>query len=71
MKIGERGQITIPKRLREKYGLFPNIEVEIKSDKKGIIIQKKSVKSGPVEKIYGILNKNESTDPYIEEIRGR
>jgi AbrB family looped-hinge helix DNA binding protein len=28
MKIGERGQITIPKKLREKYGFFPNIEVE-------------------------------------------
>jgi len=26
MKIGERGQVTIPKTLREKYGLLPNIE---------------------------------------------
>lgn len=28
MKIGEHGQIAIPKKIREKYGLMPFIEVE-------------------------------------------
>ncbi|MGB0679771.1 MAG: AbrB/MazE/SpoVT family DNA-binding domain-containing protein [Polyangiales bacterium] len=28
MQVGERGQITIPKALREKYGLLPHTEVE-------------------------------------------
>ena len=28
MKIGERGQVTIPKKICEKYELMPFIEVE-------------------------------------------
>lgn len=71
MKIGERGQITIPKKLREKYGLFPNIEVEFVSEETGIRIQKKTSHTSPVKEVYGILKKMEKTDDYIEEIRGR
>jgi len=29
MRISERGQITISKRLRERYGLYKNVEVEL------------------------------------------
>jgi AbrB family looped-hinge helix DNA binding protein len=36
MKIGERGQITIPKELREKYGLFPSIEIEFVPEAGGV-----------------------------------
>jgi len=42
MKIGERGQITIPKNLREKYGFVPNIEIEFVTEETGIRIQKKA-----------------------------
>ena len=43
MKIEERGQITIPKNLREQYGLLPNIEVEMIPDTAGIYIKKKTL----------------------------
>lgn len=71
MKIGERGQITIPKKLREKYGLFPNIELEFIPEETGIRIQKKASDSTPVKEVYGILKKDGKTNDYIEEIRGR
>ena len=71
MKIGERGQITIPKTLREKYGLFPNIDVEFIEEKEGIKLVKKTVRKSPVREVYGILKKSGKTDDYIEEIRGR
>ena len=29
MRISERGQITIPKHLRERFGMTHNVEVEI------------------------------------------
>ena len=29
MRISEQGQITIPKHLRERFGMDPNVEVEI------------------------------------------
>jgi AbrB family looped-hinge helix DNA binding protein len=71
MKIGERGQITIPKELREKYGLFPNIEIEFIPEAEGVKIQKKTKHISPIREVYGILGKKERTDEYIEEIRGR
>ena len=37
-QIGERGEIVIPKEIREEKGLDVNSKVEIISTKKGIII---------------------------------
>ena len=71
MKIGERGQVTIPKKMREKYGLSTNIEVEFVSEDGGIRIQKKTRHVSPVKQVFGILKKGGKTDDYIEEIRGR
>ncbi len=71
MKIGERGQITIPKKLREKYGLFPNMEIEFVPEASGVRIQKKTKQRSPIKEVYGILGKKQRTDEYIEEIRGR
>ena len=71
MKIGERGQITIPKSIREKYGFLPQIEVDFVPQKNGVLIRKKTKHVSPVDQVYGILQKNVRTDPYIESIRGR
>ena len=71
MKIGERGQITIPKDIRERYGFLPNIEVDFVPDKDGVLLRKRSLKVSPVQKVFGILNKSQHTDDYIEDIRGR
>ncbi len=71
MKISERGQITIPKRLREQMGLHHNVEIDITLTKEGLLIQKRSASRHPVERVYGILRNPSSTDEYIEEIRGR
>ena len=71
MKIGERGQVKIPKPLREKYGLLPNIEVEFTPEKDGIRLQKKKHYVSPVKQVFGILNKGGKTDDYIDEVRGR
>jgi AbrB family looped-hinge helix DNA binding protein len=71
MKIGERGQVTIPKKMREKYGLLPQIEIEFVEEKSGILLTKMVRHKSPVDKVYGILKKDTSTDDYIESIRGR
>ncbi len=71
MKIGERGQITIPKNLREKYGFMPNIEVELVPEDFGVVIKKKMHHKSPVQKVYGILKKDTSTDDLIEAMRGK
>ena len=71
MKIGDRGQVTIPKSVRERYGLMPHVEVEFVPEKIGVLIKKKTAHVSPVDQVFGILKKDIKTDPYIEAIRGR
>lgn len=73
MKIGERGQVTIPKNLRERYGLQPNVDVDFVDDGKGIRVVKRSEGAKRVASIRGIadIRYAGSVDEYIEEIRGR
>lgn len=39
IKINKKGQITIPKEFREKYGLVPGISLDIRADGGKIIIK--------------------------------
>ncbi len=71
MRISERGQITIPKRFRDRFGMNKDVEVEITPTEHGLLIQKRSAAQHPVEKISGILDGAVDVDQYIEEIRGR
>ena len=71
MRISERGQITIPKRLRERFGFRPDVEVEITPTAGGLLIRKQTNSEHPVDQVHGILTGRMSTDDYIEEIRGR
>ena len=71
MRISERGQITIPKALRDRFGMDHNVEVEITPIAQGLLIQKRTAAKHPVERVYAILGEGGSTDDYIEAIRGR
>lgn len=76
MRISERGQITIPKHLRERFGMNHNVEVEITPTELGLLIRKRTVALHPVDRVYGILGKDAlgdgvTVDEYMEEIRGR
>jgi AbrB family looped-hinge helix DNA binding protein len=71
MKISERGQVTIPKVLRKRFGLHKDIEIELIPVKEGLLIQKRSRGRHPVDLVFGILKRPSDTDRYIEEVRGR
>ncbi len=77
MKIGERGQVTIPKRLRDRFGMNQNVEVEIVEAPGGLLIRKCIGDVHPVDRITGILKGRPlpggvaTVDEYIEDIRGR
>ena len=70
MRVSERGQITIPNYLRERFGMHHNMEVEITPTEKGLLIQKRTTVQHPVDRIYGLLGRGGNTDDYIENIRG-
>ena len=71
MRISESGQITIPKRFRDRFGMNQDVEVEITPTEHGLLIQKRSAAQHPVEKVSGILDGVGDVDQFIEEIRGR
>lgn len=76
MRISERGQITIPKPLRDRYGMHPNVQVEISPTREGLLIRKRTKAQHPLDRVYGILGKGAlgsgvSVDEYMAEIRGR
>ncbi len=72
MRISERGQITIPKALRERFGLHRDVEVDISPTEQGLLIRKRAAALHPVDRVAGILDGVDfDIDEYIEEIRGR
>ncbi len=72
MRISKQGRITIPKHLRERFGLHRNVEVEISPTDDGLLIQKRTTAKHPVDRVAGILDDRPfDIDAYIEEIRGR
>ena len=72
MRISARGQITIPKHLRERFGMNHSVEVDLRPTEQGLLIQKRAAALHPVDRVAGILDGAEfDIDEYIEEIRGR
>ena len=72
MRVSERGQITIPKHLRDRFGMTHNVEIEITPTEQGLLIQKRTAALHPVDRVAGILDGGDfDIDEYIEEIRGR
>ena len=58
MRVSERGQITIPKHLRERFGMNHNVEIEITPTERGLLIRKRTTAEHPVDRVYGILGKD-------------
>lgn len=76
MKIGERGQVTIPKDIRDRFGLSPETEVEFQVVGGSIVLKKAPRKlnlakwKGRCGKTFAKLGYT-SADKYIEDVRGR
>ncbi len=71
MRVSKRGRITIPKRLRDQFGLNQDAEIEITPTAQGLLIQKQAQAQHPVDRVCGILDGICDVDKYLEEIRGR
>lgn len=76
MKIGERGQVTIPKDIRDQFGLGPETEVEFRVAG-GSIILKKAPRKLDLARWKGLCGDTfaklgySSVDKFIEDVRGR
>jgi AbrB family looped-hinge helix DNA binding protein len=76
MRIGARGQVTIPKSIREQFGLGPETEVEFSMVGGSIVLKKASSKLN-LAKWKGCCNDTfaklgySSVDEFIADVRGR
>jgi AbrB family looped-hinge helix DNA binding protein len=76
MKIGERGQVTIPKDLCERFGLKPETEVEFHVVNDAVVLRKKPGRlnlgrwKGRCGKSFRELGYSR-VDEFIEDVRGR
>ena len=63
-KVGDRGQIVIPKDAREFYGIHPGDTLLILGDEEnGMIVTKPEVLSSLAEKILDQIGKEERANP--------
>ena len=71
-RITSKGQVTIPRDVRERLGLRPGDEIEFAEDQGGFRVQKR-VTDSPFRKYRGYLKHLAGGDPdeLVEEMRGR
>jgi len=67
-QVSPKGQILIPKRIREKYGVKPGGKVQIREDAEGILIA--PAPEDPIEAACGFLEGDYSlTEDLTQEHR--
>jgi len=80
MKIGERGQVTIPKDLRDRFGLTANAEIEFRVVKGAIVLEKVPHKidvakwKGRCRQSFAELGyspRGKAVDRFLDDVRGR
>jgi len=68
--VSEKGQVTIPKVIRERLGIRAGEILEVSEDAQGRVVATKLVTRDPVDEVYGILRLREGTDELVERLRG-
>lgn len=73
MKITDRGQVTIPKPMRVRFGLTPETEVEFCEENHRLVLRKIGDRTvHRTARVFGILKaRGGRTDRLIEDLRGR
>ena len=69
-KITAKGQLTLPKPLREKLGLKKGDQIIIRETSEGYVIEKE-LDEQRFKKYVGYLNQEGKSDQVIEELRDK
>jgi AbrB family looped-hinge helix DNA binding protein len=71
-KVTSKGQITIPKKVRDKLGISQGERI-LFHEENGVFYIKKWVKKSPFDKWMGYLKKQKGKKPdeIVEELRGK
>jgi AbrB family looped-hinge helix DNA binding protein len=67
--VAERGQVTIPKALRERLGIVPHTVLDF-HEENGKLVAEKVDRLDPVGKVLGCLKLGRPVDDVVAELRG-
>jgi len=68
--ISSKGQVTVPKNVRDELGLRPGTTVEFELTEKGVLLRKGHKGVRPVDRVRGILDRRGRTDDLVDDMRG-
>jgi AbrB family looped-hinge helix DNA binding protein len=68
--VAERGQVTIPKALRERLGIRPGTVLEF-HDEDGRLVADKAEPADPLDAVFGALGRGRKTDEVVQALRGK
>lgn len=71
-KVTSKGQLTLPRHVRERLGVEPGDVLQFEEDKQGRFVLRKSLEDSPFKKWRGFLKDLEGRDPdeVVAEMRG-
>jgi len=67
--ISEKGQITIPKRLRDRMGLRPGTVLDL-DEANGHLVGRKVGPADALDDLIGIIELPDGTDAFVDNLRG-
>ena len=68
--VSEKGQVTIPKKLRERLGITPGAVLEFREEA-GVLLATKASGQDAIAAVCGIIDTDRPVDDLVEEMRGR
>lgn len=68
--VSAKGQVTIPKKLRDRLGIRPGAVLEFREERGRLVASKARVAS-PTDRVYGILKLRGPTDALVRALRGK
>jgi AbrB family looped-hinge helix DNA binding protein len=68
-KVSEKGQVTVPKKLRESLDIRPGDELDF-IEEGGRLVALKTDALDPVASVYGSVDLGRSTDELVKRLRG-
>jgi antitoxin PrlF len=67
--VSDKGQVTIPKPLRDRLGIRAGETLRFREDH-GRLVASKELVDDPVDVVYGILDLGQTTDDFVRAVRG-
>ena len=68
--VSEKGQVTIPKALRDRLGIRPGAVLDVREEAGRLVATKQSTDDA-VGRVYGILKVRRRTDRLMDSLRGK